>query len=197
MKSRLVLFSVLFFLSNFAIAQVKYEKEERIPVDDFPPVVQALLPQLQSNAKRIRYYREFDGYNDSYEVKFKKHGTYFSIEFSQDGNLEDIEMSIKKPDLPAAVIASLNNTFPKCKLKRIQKQFVHPKDADPANTLRIVLSKNQHTLNHKLIDEANYEIEAQCFIENRFQKVELLFSANGTLLSMRTIIAEADDHIIY
>ena len=61
MKSRLVLFSALFFLSSFTVAQVKYEKEERIPIDDLPPVVQALLPQLQSNAKRMRYYREFDG----------------------------------------------------------------------------------------------------------------------------------------
>lgn len=197
MKSRLVLFSAFFFLSSFAVAQVKYEKEERIPVDDLPPVVQALLPQLQTNAKRMRYYCEFDGDKDSYEVKFKKHSTHFSIEFSQEGSLEDIEMLIKKANLPSSVMTSLNDTFPRCKLTRIQKQFVHPKGADPANTLRIVLSKNHDTLNHKLIDEANYEIEAQCFIENRFQKMELLFNADGKLLSTRTIIAEADDHIIY
>lgn len=197
MKSRLVLFSALFFLSSFAVAQVKYEKEERIPIDDLPPVVQALLSQLQSNAKRIRYYREFDGDKESYEVKFKKHGTHFSIEFSQDGSLEDIEMLIKKSDLPSSVMTSLNDTFPKCKLTRIQKQFVHPKDADPANTLRIVLSDHHDALNHKLIDEANYEIEAQCVTKNGFQKKELLFSSVGKLLSTRTIIAEADDHIIY
>ena len=197
MKSRLVLFSSLFFLSSFTVAQVKYEKEERITVDDLPPVVQALLPQIQLNAKRMRYYCEFDGDKDSYEVKFKKHGTHFSIEFSQEGSLEDIEMLIKKADLPSSVMISLNDTFPRCKLTRIQKQFVHPKDADPANTLRIVLSDHYDTLNHKLINAANYEIEAQCFIENRFQKMELLFNADGKLLSTRTIIAEADDHIIY
>ena len=197
MKSRLVLFSALFFLSSFTVAQVKYEKEERIPIDDLPSVVQALLPQLQFNAKRIRYYREFDGDKESYEVKFKKHGTHFSIEFSQDGSLEDIEMLIKKSDLPSSVMTSLNDTFPRCKLTRIQKQFVHPKDADPANTLRIVLSDHHDALNHKLIDEANYEIEAQCVTKNGLQKKELLFSSGGKLLSTRTIIAEADDHIIY
>ena len=197
MKSRLVLFSALFFLSSFTVAQVKYEKEERIPIDDLPSVVQALLPQLQFNAKRIRYYREFDGDKESYEVKFQKHGTHFSIEFSQDGSLEDIEMLIKKSDLPSSVMTSLNDTFPRCKLTRIQKQFVHPKDADPANTLRIVLSDHHDALNHKLIDEANYEIEAQCVTKNGLQKKELLFSSGGKLLSTRTIIAEADDHIIY
>ena len=197
MKSRLGFLSAFFFLSSIAVAQVKYEKEERIPFEDLPPLVIAHLPQIQLNAKRIRYYREFDGNKESYEVKLKKHGSHFSIEFSQDGNLEDIEMLIKKSELPSSVITSLNETFSSYKLTRIQKQFVHPKEADPANTLRIVLSEDHNTLNHKPLYEANYEIEAQCITENGLQNMELLFSADGKLLRGRTIIAEADAHIIY
>ena len=72
MKLHFALFLSLLCLNSIAIAQVKYEKETRVTIDDLPLRVKSLLPQIEKDAKRIRYYHEFNGEKESFEVKLKK-----------------------------------------------------------------------------------------------------------------------------
>ena len=189
MKLHGVLFLAMLCLNSIAIAQVKYEKEARIPIHDLPLTVQVLLPQLTQDAKRIRYYHEFDGEKESFEVKLKKHGSHFSIEFSQDGVLEDIEMRIPISELPTPVLETIGKQFQRHKLTRIQKQFTHPKGQDPKQTLQGVFNG--------LIRPTAYEIVVNGKTNSGYKQVEFLIDINGKLLKKRNVITKDYEHVVY
>ena len=115
------LFLMILLLGLMGKAQFKFEKESRISSSQLPPGVITLLPQITQDAKRVRYYHEFDGKKESYEVKLKKYGTHFSIEFSQEGVLEDIEMLMPKSELPVSVLEVIGSHYQRYKLTWIQK----------------------------------------------------------------------------
>lgn len=189
MKLHGVLFLALLCLNSIAIAQVKYEKEERISIHDLPLTVQALLPQIEQSAKRIRYYHEFDGEKESYEVKFKKQDTYYSIEFTQEGVLEDIEILISKSQLPTPVLEAIRNQFQRYKSTRIQKQFTHPKAQDPKQTIKRVFDG--------LTPPTAYEIVVQGKTNAGYKQIEFLIDINGKVLKKRNIITKGYEHVVY
>lgn len=189
MKLHYVIFSALLCLNGIAIAQVKYEKEERISVDDLPPVIKVLLPQIEEDGKRIRYYQEFDGVKKSYEIKLKKLDTNFSIEFSQEGILEDIEILIPASELPIPVLEAIRSQFQHHKKNRIQKQFTHPKEQDPKQTLQRVFDG--------LILPTAYEIVVYGKTTTGYKQVELLIDSNGKILKKRNVISKDYEHVVY
>lgn len=79
-----------------AIGQTKNEKEERIKKEVFPKIALLTLNDLPQSSKRLKFYRETDGDKKSYEAKFKLNRKIYSIEFNSQGQLEDVEVKIKK-----------------------------------------------------------------------------------------------------
>ena len=97
-RFRLILIGAL--LCCFSItAQTKNEKEFRISLSEFPQNSQEILSAVQDQVKRIRFYKEIDGDQESYESKFKFGKRWFSVEFSKDGVLEDIEVTVKEKQI--------------------------------------------------------------------------------------------------
>jgi hypothetical protein len=180
---------LVMLLGQIANAQFKFEKETRISSSQLPKVVVELLPLITHGAKRVRYYHEFDGKNDSFEVKLKKYGNHFSIEFSQTGILEDIEMLIPKSELPVSVLQVIDSQFQRYKLTRIQEQFVHPNEADPIKTIQEVFKK--------VVKPTAYEIIVHGKTKTGFKQRELLIDPKGKLLKKRNIIPYNNDHIMY
>ena len=56
MKRRFT-FLLLVLYGYMGIAQIKYEKEERILKEELPTVVEVLLPKITQDAKRVRYFK--------------------------------------------------------------------------------------------------------------------------------------------
>lgn len=189
MKKHIPFFLLLLCGCYTAFGQIKYEKEERIQKEELPVAVVQLLPLMKANAKRIRYYREFNGHSISYEIKFKKYGTHFSVEFDKKGILEDIEVLITKAALPTAVYECVKSHFQRAKLTRIQKQFVHPQGANPAHTLQAVF-KNQFA-------PTAYELEITGKTQNGYQQFEVVVSPAGKLLKKSTILTKDYEHVVY
>ena len=188
MKRRFT-FLLLVLYGYIGIAQIKYEKEERILKEELPTVVEELLPKITQDAKRVRYFHEFDGEKESYELKLKKNRAHFSIEFSQNGVLEDIEILIPKSKLPSPVLEVIDSQFQRYKLTRIQKQFVPPKDANPIKTILAVFDK--------LVKPVAYEIVVHGKTLTGYKQMEFLIDPTGKLLKKRNLILHNDDHIIY
>jgi len=184
-----LLLLLVMLLGQTANAQFKFEKETRITSGQLPNVVVELLPLITQDAKRVRYYHEFDGKNESYEVKLKKYGNHFSIEFSQAGILEDIEMLIPKSELPVSVLEVIDSQFQRYKLTRIQKQFVYPNEVDPIKTIQKVFKK--------VVKPTAYEIIVQGKTKTGYKQRELLIDPKGNLLKKRNIIPYNNDHIMY
>ena len=181
-----ILIATLFSLP--LVAQVKQEKEARIDKSELPSTVMVLLPQIEKNAKHLRYYKEIDGDKISYEVKLKKAKDNFSIEFSQRGILEDIEVIIPESELPETVLKSLKNNFEHVHLKRIQKQF-HNDNNNEKQLIEAVFETQ--------LTPTAYEILLSGKTNTSYQQFELLIDSNGTILSKRPVIFKDYEHLVY
>ena len=185
-KALFVLLVALFYLP--LTAQVKREKESRIDKTELPSAVVALLPQIEKNAKHLRYYKEIDGDKISYEVKLKKAKDHFSIEFSQLGTLEDIEVIIPKTELPEAVLKTLKNNFEHVHLKRIQKQFRNENN-NPKQLIEAVFESQ--------LAPTAYEILISGKTNTSYKQFELLIDSNGTIVAKRPVIFKDYEHLVY
>lgn len=182
---------LLFFISFGLAGQTKFEKEERIKAEEFPKEAIGLL-KAASLPKKVKYYKEQSDRGLSYEAKFKKNGTFFSVEFSSDGSLEDVEAEIGQ--LPAEVQSSINqylsNEFKKHGIKKIQRQFIIAPEDNPSTILKTALA-NAHS------PTVNYELIVRAKTDKGWQQLEMLFDANGTLLSSKKIVPAPYEHILY
>ncbi|WP_222981975.1 hypothetical protein [Flagellimonas meishanensis] len=174
-------------------SQNKFEQEISIAMSDFPEKALALVNPYFESAKRIRFYREVDSLKTSYEVKFKKDRLYYSVEFSDDGTLEDVEFIIKKNDVPEEswdrITQQLNDTFEKVKIKKIQQQYPLL-EAPPKQRIK-------DAFQNLILPDIHYEIIFSAKKDSRFMSYEGLFHANGKLLKLRKSLNPGYDHLLY
>lgn len=179
----------LLFAVNSGFSQVKREVEERISLEKLPNPIKCLLPIIKPNAKHIKFYHEIDGEKESYEVKFKKDYSLFSIEFNEAGALEDIEVLITTEQLPKAIIEALNSIFIRYKLVKIQKQFLPTGEETPESIIER-LFENRST-------PRAYEIVLLGKTEKEKRQFEFLFDPHGNILDKRILMLPNQDHVIY
>jgi len=190
MKFNLAVIGFLFVVT--LQAQIKYERENRIKKSQFPDAGLTLINGKLKNAKRLKFYKEIDSITKSYEAKFKKNRLWYSIEFDQDGKLEDIEITIKATDIPNesydAVQLYLSDNFKSYKIKKIQQQYVA--DGDENKTLN-------DAFQNLLLPSLNYEIMVTGKKENNYEDFEILFDAIGTFKRIRKSLPPNYDHVLY
>ena len=80
------------FLSHLTYAQVKIEKESRVVSNDVPEIAIKWLEDVFDHKKKLKWYFEISADSHSYEAKFIRKGKKFSVEFSEEGIIEDIEV---------------------------------------------------------------------------------------------------------
>jgi hypothetical protein len=111
----------------------KQEVETSVRASDFPSSSLALLTPMLSRATDVRYFRESDGQTLSYEVKFWLDGARWSVEFSNDGAFEDVEVERRLTDLDpttaAAIRSTLSGHFARHTIRKLQIQYTtYPPD---------------------------------------------------------------------
>lgn len=175
------------------LAQTKNEREERVDLSDFPEAAQQVLQQLPKT-KRLKFYKETDGNIKSFEAKFKYKKRHYSLEFSTNGSIEDIEIIVKEQELPALFKSKIdtyfNANFSKTKLIKIQKQYVY-KAGDSTNDFIKAALKNQSNA------VINYEIIAEITEKAKRSLREFTFNSNGQFINSRTIILPSYGHVLY
>ena len=194
--SRYKLLSILFLLFFIwsAKGQYKYEREYRIKKNQFPTVAHAFIEDQLKDARRIRYYRETDSTKVSYEAKFKLDKLHYSVEFDEQGNLEDVEILIKEVDIPndtfAAITAYLESNFTKYRILRIQQQY-------PVNENETVEETLKNAFQNLLLPTIRYEIMVAAKKDNGFEDYEILFDHKGEFIKLRKSLPLNHDHILY
>lgn len=187
--------SLLLLLSwQTASCQTKDEKETRIQLEAFPKIAQSHFNSLPNKVKRIRFYKEVDGEKESFESKFKFKKYWHSVEFDRSGNLEDIEVTVKKRDLPIPILEQieqyLNERSSKFELVKIQEQYVYGTDIPEANFLNYVLS-NRSDLS------SNYEMIVAIKTNSSWSLKELTFNHEGQFLNARNLQPDSYEYIMY
>lgn len=195
MKIKLALLAVLTLISLQALlSQSKNEKEERIKRSDFPEKIQNIIKSLPKECKRLKFYKETDGTKKSYEVKFKYKKQHYSLEFSEKGMIEDIEVLTKLNDIKLPIKKQIKiyfkQSFDKHKLIKIQKQYVYSKEIKPSQFIIDVLNK-------KAKATINFEIIAEVKSKKTREIREFTFNNNGQFLRDRTLNLTSYEHDLY
>ena len=189
-KSSMIFFLVLLNLNGLH-AQTKYEKEDRIKASEVPPAAIDFVDQL-GFVKKIKWYIEEGLDRMTYEAKTKHRSKKYSIEFSKNGNIEDIEIEIKMDDVEfipnAAIVSHLVGSYTRFKICKVQRQYTGPPSEMMTVTQDGVVSE-QLTI--------NYEVVAKVKKDKVFQEMEFLYDSEGRLISEVIIVQKNTDHLEY
>lgn len=185
----------LFLMMCLALgAQSKMEREFRIKRSQFPKKTAALLKDHLQKVKQVRYYKEVDSVKVSYEVKFKKDRLHYSMEFSEDGHLEDIEVSVEQLDVPNEtwdnILGHLERDSVKYRIIKIQQQYPVSNDRAEATTIK-------NAFQNLMLPYINYEVMVSKKGNNGFRDYEILFDAEGHFIRSRKSLPPNYDHILY
>ena len=191
-KSLVCLILVL-LCSNTLVAQNKYEREFRIKKSQFPETALTYIDSKLKEARRIRFYKETDSAKVSYEAKFKKDRLKYSVEFDENGTLEDIEILIEPVDIPddsfANIQAYLDDNFTKHRIRRLQQQYpVVGKDVETVV---------KEAFQNLMLPYINYEIVVAGKKDEGYEEFEILFDAGGNFIKSRKSLPPNYDHILY
>jgi hypothetical protein len=191
---KLKLFLILLCFGQLVLSQTKNEKEERVLLSDFPVAAQKIIKTLPKHCKRINFYKETDGEKLSFEAKFKYKGKRYSLEFSSQGNIEDIEVLTKFKTLEDSIKTKIKNyfksSFTKHKLIKIQKQYVFDSQLEPSQFINKVLSQVDNM-------KPSFEIIAEVKAKKQRHLREITFDNHGAFISFRTINATSYEHVLY
>ncbi|WP_042244306.1 hypothetical protein [Jejuia pallidilutea] len=189
-------YSILLFLMcvSFSFSQSKNEKEERIPISQFPEVARNYFNNFSYKVKYLKFYRETDGDKVSFEAKFKIKKLYYSIEFDINGKLEDIEIVIKEKHIPKHTHANINAYFnahyKKTRFIKIQKQYVNYTNQSDKSFI-------QHIVEHPNDKHTHFEIIAEIKTDETRELREFTFNKDGKFESFRKVTSSSYDHALY
>ena len=193
-KYKLIVFLLVTLPIINSYGQYKYEREYRIKKVQFPAKALSFIEEELKEAKRVRFYRETDSTRISYEAKFKLDRLHYSVEFDQQGNLEDIEILIKEVDIPndsfELIKKYLRESFTKHRILRIQQQYTVSDDEPVQQTLR-------NAFQNLILPSIRYEIMVAGKKEDGFQDYEILFDADGNFIKQRKSLPANYDHVLY
>jgi len=175
---------LILFLSGFEIiGQVKYEKESRIK--------EHLVPGSVPFDKKLKWYHEQALDRVSFEVKTTYQGNKYSIEFDDQGKIEDIEVKIKWKEVPLDVQGQMEivwqTNHQKTKICKVQRQYL----GDESRLLELLNATQVNGL------KANYEIVINTKTGKNHEKYEYLFSAQGLFIKKSRIIVKNTDNLDY
>lgn len=192
--NKIILISSFLLLGWISWSQTKNEHEERVKLEALPEVAVAVVNTLPKKHKRLRFYQETDGDKRSFEAKFKYEKQHYSLEFSADGVIEDIEVIIMPDQIKTCTKYQIDDyfkrTFEKSKLIKVQIQYVYNGSENAIKFVNQVLSKNGDL-------NINYEVIAEVKTETERKVGEFLFNANGALISFKTLNPNSYEHALY
>ncbi len=184
----------LFIGTHTISSQNKQEREHRIRKSQFPEKALNFVSEQLKEARQIKFYKEIDGAKRSYEVKFKKDRLKYSVEFDENGDLEDVEINIKKIDIPEDSWNEMNTyftqKFEKFRIRKIQQQYPVSAEENTQTTLK-------NAFQNLIIPSINYEYIVAGKEKKKYELFEVLFNSEGAFISIRKSLPANYDHVLY
>lgn len=134
---RFLVLAFLLLVYHTSNAQIKREVESNIKAQNVPENARSWMKDAYEGAKKYRWIEEESNNGKSYEAKLKYQGKWHSVEFNEDGVVEDIEVTLDFDDLDsltkATLLNALGNAFEDFKIIKIQRQWTgNPEDLEDA-----------------------------------------------------------------
>ena len=186
-----ILFFLLLFLNGNLWSQVKREFEQRITVSEVPERARAWFKSTYGNPSKVKWYREITTGKLSYEAKLKRNKKWHSVEFDSLGVVEDVEIKIRKKEIPKEtreiIWSYFKSNYTKSKVSKIQLQW----SGDENDLSKAIIEKKPDKIT------VRFEIEFYGKNQKEDEMWEGLFSDEGELLKRRKIILRPTDNLTY
>lgn len=185
---------LLLFLSSFnlfAQQNGKTEFELRVNRHEVPVKILEELADFLEEARRIRYFREFDGTSYFWEVKFIYEGRSFSVKFNQDYSLYDIEFlthwRLAEREVRQPLISYFEQNYRRFRIIRLQYTFLPRTDISQPDFFERILDDD-------LPPPQFYEVEAEVIspTTGAMGFYEFIFDTHFNLVEKRIIIPVSD-----
>lgn len=180
-------------MSLGSYAQKKYEREYRINASEVPQQALDFIAAFNID-KRIKWYQEQGLDVTSVEAKFKLKGEKYSIEFSDDGALEDIEQNVSfnslEETIQEKIKSYLKEHYDAFNIEKVQRQYT----GDPDVLIAWRQTADFPTLDteHKNITQI-YELIVRTRTESKVLLFEFQFDKNGQKIEKKEIITRDTD----
>ncbi|MCX2742784.1 hypothetical protein OO013_02840 [Mangrovivirga sp. M17] len=188
---KLLIFILFLHLTYNSYSQEKLEREYKIDESEVPEKASNFIKESEVDS-RINWYREESEDDISIEAKFKNKGKFYSVEFSESGEIQDIEIIVRKKEIPEEVWKILDEhiteKFAKYGIIKIQTQFTGEA------TWLLKLLKEGIT-DHDCI--LKYEIIIKSQVEKEWSKYEILADEEGEILQVKKIVIRNTDNLEY
>ncbi|HET8735228.1 MAG TPA: hypothetical protein VFM69_01385 [Pricia sp.] len=175
-------------------AQVKNEREYRIDSVEFPNKAIRLMTDYLDTARRIRYFKEYDGARIHYEIKLILNRKKYSVEFDSIGNLMDVETYIENGDIPSEarqnIETYLKSEYTRYRIVKVQRQY-------PKSSYRQDDTLLENAFKGVIDSTINYEMVIAGRKKKGFEDYEISFDGTGQIVSNRNFISIGYDHILY
>lgn len=184
----------LFFLSfgivTFCFSQEKFEKESRIKAAEVPEKAKDWLNDSFDKVKRTKWHLEYSQNGRSYEAKFNYLGYFHSVEFDSLGNVQDVEIEIKKEEVDSEVWneirAYFDSNFEQVKVEKIQRQFAG--DPDDLEDFFEEGKNTGVTIRYEIVFEGK---------KGQWELWEGLFDQSGSFLTLFKVQIRLNDNLIF
>lgn len=189
---KLILYSC-FCISLSGYAQQKYEREYKIDTNEVPQQALDFIAAFKVH-KKVKWYQEQGLDETSVEAKFKLKGAKYSVEFGDDGTLQDIEQTVAFKKLPTAIQESiqlyLNEQYDAYSIEKVQLQYT----GNPKVLLPWIQSTSFPTLDitHKNITRI-YELVVRTRTKSNVLLFQFQFDDEGQKIEQKEIITRDTD----
>lgn len=187
----LLLALMVLAISSHGYGQQKFEKESRIRMEDAPERAREFVAGMAIDG-RIKWYLEIGTDRTSYEAKFRRDGKKHSVEFSDQGVFEDLEIAVPLGDLPVdsreRISRQLAENHGKYAMEKVQIQYT----GEPEAITRWFLG-----LKPDPDVSVHYEMVVSAKVDGSFTLFEYLFDAGGAFIERVQITLRTTDNIIY
>jgi hypothetical protein len=175
---------------------LKEEVENSINRQEMPAFALEALEEFleDQTVTDIEYYRETDGETTTFEAKLNWQDYLYSIEFTDEGHLLDIEQLIEFIEIPEEVQqrikATIEEQFSRSRITRVQRQFIaEEEDEDGEDVIEDLLENDMDDL------LVRYELEIEAQNRREMGSFEMLFDERGELIQRRKIVRRSLDNI--
>lgn len=195
-----ILFTAL--LISLSLQQVltaqdfKEEVENSINREEMPAsALDALEDFLEDQSVTdLEFFRETDGETTTFEAKLNWRDYQYSVEFTDEGSLLDIEQLIEFSEIPEEVqghiAGKMEEQFSRFRMTRIQRQFIaDEEDEEGEDVIEDFLENDMDDL------IVRYEIEVEGQNRREMGSFEMLFDSDGELIQRRRIVRRSLDNI--
>lgn len=185
---------ILFFLCLVSVSAVfsqeKIEREYRIKSTEAPKKSQQIIKKWNFK-KKVKWYVEESQDGKTFEAKVKHKSKKHSIEFTENGDLMDVEVMVRFKKLPKKIKKnikkSLAKRFRKFKIEKTQIQYKGKEDDVYKEIFK--LKTNRKKL------EPLYELVIKGKTTGRYKLYELLLNKKGKILKELKFAEQNSDHL--